>query len=235
MNMIRETTPDAAARRDQGRVYRSKAELKMREAVETWGRAKWPAARVVHELVMDRGTVRADVGFISPDHIAVVEIKSEYDDTSRLLHQAGMFRLAVPEVWIAAPHRHISDAKLIRYLMPSIGIALSDRDRSMGDLPDDFALDDVEPAEPFQPWPEACLSLLWVAELAIEARLHNVVHHHGKLSHATLVAAMLKLTWPEQIAAVCRQLRGREAFWRADPPIHDSHVPSAGTLARGTA
>lgn len=220
MTMIRETSPDAMARRETGRrVYRSDAELKMRDAVERWGRAKWPEARVCHELVMDRGTVRADVAFVSPAHIAVVEIKSEYDDTSRLLHQAGMFRLAVPEVWIAAPHRHTEDARLIRYLMPSIGIALSDRDRAIGPLPDDFMIEAVEPAEQFQPWPEACLSLLWVAELAIEARLANGVQHHGKLTHAALVAAMSRLTWPEQLAAVCRQLRSRQAFWRADAPI----------------
>ena len=51
---------------------------------------------------MGRGAVRADVAFITPNHIAVVEIKSDRDDTDRLLHQAGMFRAAVPELWIAS-------------------------------------------------------------------------------------------------------------------------------------
>jgi hypothetical protein len=220
--LIRETTPDAAARftsNDRRRSYRSEDELLMRDAVERWGRKRWPLARVVHELVMDRGTVRADVAFVSPAHLAVVEIKSQFDDTSRLLHQVGMFRLATPEVWIAAPHRHIEDAKLIRYLMPSIGIALSDRDRLHGALPDDFELDAVHEHEPFQPWPEACLALLWVEELRWEAEAARLVQGKGRHTHGSLLKALGTLRWPEQLAAVCRQLRGRPAFWKADPPI----------------
>ena len=220
MALIRKTTPDAVARRETARpIYRSDHELKMRDAVERWGRKKWPLARIVHELVMDRGTVRADMAFISPDHLVAVEIKSEYDNTTRLLHQGGMFRLAVPELWIASPHRHIADAELIRYLMPSIGVCLTDRDSLIGPLPSTFEIEDVHQAAPFMPWPEACLSLLWVAELAEEASRAKLIQTKSRLSHATLIRAMLKLTWPEQLSAVCRQLRSREAFWRADPPI----------------
>jgi hypothetical protein len=104
--MIRETTPDAQGNYAGKKrpIYRSDNELKIREAVEAWGRPRWPNARVVHELVMGRGAVRADVAFITPNHIAVVEIKSDRDDTDRLLHQAGMFRAAVPELWIASSH-----------------------------------------------------------------------------------------------------------------------------------
>lgn len=221
MSLIRETTPDAAAAQMSRRVYRSDAELKMRDAVERWGRTKWPDARVVHELVMDRGTVRADVAFVSTAHLVAIEIKSEYDDTSRLLHQAGMFRLAVPELWIACPNRHVDDAKLIRFLLPSIGVLLTDRDRRVGPLPDEFEIDEVEQAEPFQPWPASTLSLLWVTELLSEAMLARTWQGSGG-THAKLVNAMLKLTWPEQIAAVCRQLRRRKAFWRADDPITDA-------------
>lgn len=191
----------------------------MREAIEAWGRAKWPAARVVHELVMDRGSVRADMAFVSPDHLVAVEIKSEFDDTTRLLQQAGMFRLAVPELWIASPHRHTKDTDLIRYLMPSIGVALTDRDRQIGPLPAEFKVEDVHQAAPFQPWAEATLALLWRSELCAEAQRHNLVQNANRLTHAQLLSRMLRLTWPEQLAAVCRQLRGREAFWRSDPPV----------------
>jgi len=41
---------------------------------------------------------------------------------------------------------------------------------------------------------------------------------------------MLRLPWEEQLAAVCRQLRSRDAFWRADPPIHDT-TPGTPLLA----
>lgn len=162
------------------------------------------------------------VAFVSPDHLVAVEIKSEYDDTSRLMNQAGMFRLAVPELWIVAPHRHTKDVELIRYLMPSIGSALSDRDRPYGPLPSEFELEDIHPAAPFQPVPEACLSLLWVAELHAEASRARVIRGAARRSHGALVAAMLTLTWPEHLAAVCRQIRARNAFWRADPPIVES-------------
>lgn len=220
MGMIRETTPDAQARYHQSntrRIYRSQAELKMRDAVEVWGRAKWPDARVIHELVMDRGTVRADVAFVTPDHIAAVEIKSDHDDTHRLLHQAGMFRLAVPELWIASAHRHVKDAELIRYLMPSIGIALCDRVDSLGPTPD-IHLDIEREALRFNPWPEATLALLWVAELAEEAARFKL-GMPKRSTHDKLIKAMLKLDPADQMAAVCRQLRARSFGWRADPPI----------------
>jgi hypothetical protein len=220
MGMIRETTPDAQARYHQSntrRVYRSQGELKMREAVETWGRARWPDARVIHELVMDRGTVRADVAFVTVKHLAVVEIKSDHDDTHRLLHQAGMFRLAVPELWIASAHRHAKDAELIRYLMPTIGIALCDRADSPGPIPD-LRLYVEHEAQRFDPWPEATLSLLWVDELAAEA-VHFRLGMPKRSTYAKLVKAIMKLDPAEQMEAVCRQLRARNFGWRADPPI----------------
>jgi hypothetical protein len=226
--MLRETTPDAAARREDARriTYRSEDELKMRVAVETWGRAKWPKARVVHELVMDRGTVRADVAFISPNYLVAVEIKSEWDDTSRLLCQAGMFRLAASEVWLASPHRHIKDCEMIRYLMPSIGVALSDIDRDIGKLPDNFKIETVHDAAPFSPYPEATLCLLWVAELRAEAQHAGLIQGGKPPTHSKLVGMMLKLPVEDQIAAVCRQLRAREAFWRSDPPVNDAALKS---------
>jgi hypothetical protein len=37
--------------------------------------------------------------------------------------------------------------------------------------------------------------------------------------HARLVEAMLRLGPAERLAAVCRQMRARDALWRADPPV----------------
>jgi hypothetical protein len=56
-----------------------------------------------------------------------------------------------------------------------------------------------------------------------EAVRHRV--WQGKYgTSAKLVSALLKLSHHEQVAAVCRQLRGRDALWRADPPIRgDGH------------
>ena len=40
---------------------------------------------------------------IDAAHIAAFEVKGEYDETTRLLHQVGMYQLCVPEVWMVVP------------------------------------------------------------------------------------------------------------------------------------
>jgi hypothetical protein len=243
VTLYRETTEiDAAERPSRRMPYRSNAELAMRDAVERWGRARWPEARVVHEIVIDRGTVRADLAFVSPDHLVAVEIKSGFDDTSRLVHQAGMFRLAVPELWVCSATNHIDDAELLAYLIPTLGIAAhpgQPRPRH-ADLEPEKPFDLVErrAATRFEPVPRALLSLLWVAELTAEARRHLLLQGRGKPpTHASLVKAMETLSPDQQIRAVCRQLRGRAAFWRADPPIYEpgetplEAAPAAGLVA----
>lgn len=220
--LIRPTAPDEAAAGPKRPIYRSDHELALRGMVERWGRAKWPDARVCHELVMDRGTVRADLAFVSPDHLVAVEIKAPYDQTTRLLQQVGMFRLATPEVWICAAARHHSDADLVRYLLPSVGLLLTDMDRSVGAVPTDASLDEVCPADVVAPHPEAMLALLWVEELLAEALRHRLAQIRSGWTHAKLVKLLMRLDPEEQTAAVCRQLRARSAFWRADPPISDT-------------
>ena len=217
MAMITESSPENQVVKI-ARHYRSKQELALRDMIECWGRAKWPEARCVHELVMGRGSVRADMAFISPAHIAAVEIKSEYDDTSRLLVQAGTFRLAVPELWIVAPNKHIEDAELVRYLMPSIGLATPDRESMVGTFDAATKIVERQPSMLFAPAPKALLSVLLVAELAWEARHHRLLQGTKKTpTHGTLVSLLTALTPDEQVRSVCRQLRDREAFWRADP------------------
>src|SRR3990167_3909305 len=112
------TATEAATR--QG--YAARSELALRNALEEFCRARWPDARVVHEMVMGEGRVRADVVALAPAHIAAFEIKGEYDNTTRLLHQVGMYQLCVPEVWMVLPEKHIDDGRLIRHLIPSVGL-----------------------------------------------------------------------------------------------------------------
>lgn len=102
-------------------------EEQIRSAVEQWGRSRWPDARCCHELVVGRGSHRADLAFISPDNLVTVEIKSGYDSTHRLVEQVAMFRLASPETWIIVDPKHKRDAELVRYLLPSVGIATAAR------------------------------------------------------------------------------------------------------------
>ena len=104
---------------------RSADEIAIRDAVEAWGRERWPDARIFHELAVDRGTSRCDVAFVTPGHIASIEIKSAYDVTARLLQQVSLFRLATPEVWVVTASKHRRDVSLIRYLLPTVGVAVA--------------------------------------------------------------------------------------------------------------
>lgn len=199
------------------------AEECMRNGVELFFRERFPAARIVHELVMDRGSVRADVCAIGTDHIAAAEIKSEYDGSDRLINQIAMFRLATPELWLFVAHRHVRDAEIMAYLMPSLGYAIADEIETKkafneGRVP---AFSIKREATLFRPDPEALLSLLWVSELTCEAVTHRLITPSKKpAAHAWLVRLCVeKLTEAEAMAAVCRQLRARETEWRADPAV----------------
>lgn len=214
MSLVTETVPVDQAAPPQRR-YRSSDELEMRVAVERWGRSRWPGARQVHELVMNRGSVRADMAMIETDHFVSIEIKSEYDSTERLMNQSGMFRLASPELWLVVHQRHLRDTDMIRYLIPSIGVAQAVREKSYNGP---FEIQVIHEAQRYVPLPEAMLSLLWVAELhdeAVRRRLWS-----GKApTHAKLVKLLERLDLAEQTEAVCRQLRARAALWRADPCV----------------
>ena len=118
-------TAEQAAQRPENR-WNGKAaasELRLRNAVESFLRARFPDARLCHEMVMGERQVRADVVAVAPNHIAAVEVKGEADSVVRLLHQVGMYQLCVPEVWIiTSKGQHNRAAELIRYLMPSVGV-----------------------------------------------------------------------------------------------------------------
>lgn len=198
------------------------AEECMRNGVEAFLRQRRPAARIVHELVMDRGKVRADVCAIDIDHIVSVEIKSQYDVTERLINQAAMFRLATPELWLFCDERHERDCAILAYLMPSIGYATAGvneiaKASNQGRAP---VWQIRREAVTFRPDPEALLSLLWVAELTREAVAARVISPPGSKpwSHGQLVKRMLAaMTEAEIMVSVCAQLRRRNAEWRADP------------------
>jgi hypothetical protein len=141
-----------------------------------------------------------------------------------LVHQVALYRLAVPELWIVVANRHVKDAEIIRYLLPSVGLISIDGipDRYGRSNPIDRAamsVDVIAEAERFEPLPEALLQLCWVAELADEARHHRLIQGRANPVHSRLIEMMEKLTPAEQMASVCRQLRARQTLFRADPPI----------------
>src|ERR1700721_94867 len=77
MSIMRPTEPWSmtAEKAAQRTGFASRAELVLRNALETFCRERWPAARVVHEIVMGEGRVRADVAAIDTMHIAPFEAR----------------------------------------------------------------------------------------------------------------------------------------------------------------
>jgi hypothetical protein len=212
------TAEQAATRRG----YAGRAELALRNALEAFCRARWPEARICHEMVMGGQRVRADVVAIDPAHIAAFEVKGEYDDTTRLLHQVGMYQLCVPEVWMVVPvGRHADDARILRHLLPSVGLLVgSGQSKSNYYEFDgkDFGL--VVEAEPV-PRPvhtEMMLEMMWAGELVgMCDRLH--VSRPKKPTRKIMIANLLALPIAELQRECCTELRMRDALWRADKPM----------------
>lgn len=226
-------TADQAAQR-QG--YASRSELALRKAAESFCRERWPEARIVHEIVMGEGRVRADVAALGTSHIAALEIKGEYDNMTRMLHQVGMYQLCVPEVWMVVPYgKHADDCKLIRHLLPSVGLLIGNGTKVWEDGPRTKARDiehpefalvvDSEPV-PRQPVTKLMLEMCWAAELVgICDRTRTSVGKKATRPH--MIAALMDLGADVLQAEVCTALRSRDALWRADAPISATAHPSS--------
>lgn len=210
------------------RGYAGRSELALRNSLEAFCRGRWPEARICHEMVMGEGRVRADVVAIDHLHIAAFEVKGEYDDTTRLLHQVGMYQLCVPEVWMVVPvGRHAEDARILRHLLPSIGLLVgagqSQANHYVFDGKDFDLVVEAEPA-PRIVHPEMMLEMLWAAELrGVCDRLRIVVSKRP--TRPEMIKRLLELPLETLQQQVCIGLRSRDALWRADPPI------AAATLA----
>ena len=210
-------TAEKAAQRSG---YAARSELALRDALELFCRTRWPSARVVHEIVMGEGRVRADVAAIDTAHIAAFEVKGQYDDTTRLLHQVGMYQLCVPEVWMVVAAGHTADAKLIRHLLPSVGLLCGTGTISGNDIVfdgKDYGLRVEAEAVPRAPVPEMMLEMCWRDELiGICGRTRTSIGK--KPTRPEMVRALVDLPLSELQAEVCTALRARDALWRADAP-----------------
>lgn len=213
-------TADQAANR---RGYAGRAELALRNSLEAFARQRWPGARMCHEMVMGERKVRADMVAVDPAHIAAFEIKGEYDDTTRLLHQVGMYQLCVPEVWMVVPiGRHAEDARMLRYLLPSVGLLVgagtSAKNHYEFDGKDFGLVVEAEPS-PFKPLPEMMLEMMWRAELAGMCGRTRCYAVSQKTTRPNMIKALLELSADVLLRECCTELRMREALWRADAPI----------------
>lgn len=84
----------------------SPEEEELRQAVEAWMRQRWPAARIIHELVLDDGRVRIDLASVGDEELRLIEIKSAKDVLKRLPTQVRVAHRCAQEVWVAIDAKH---------------------------------------------------------------------------------------------------------------------------------
>jgi hypothetical protein len=185
---------------------RSSEELQMREHVEAWGRKRWPAARVFHELVV--GECRVDIAFICPNDLIGVEIKSSKDVLTRLDKQASVFGACFPEFWMAIAPKWVGHPDK-PWFHNEIVVG------EEGIVPDRFYHRASRNKAPYN----AMLGLLWADEArAIAARKGCLAGKRTPLQ-TVMPELALRLTGAEILAEVCRELRGRGTKFKADAPI----------------
>ena len=206
--------------------FRANAELALRNAMEGFARQRWPNARICHEMMMGERKVRADMVAIDTAHIAAFEVKGDYDNTTRLLHQVGMYQLCVPEVWMVVPVGHAKDARLIRYLLPSVGLLVGagqSKKHSYEFDGKDFGLVvEAEPG-PFKPVPEMALEMMWRNALAAICDRTRCYAVSAKSTRPNMIKALLALSFAQLQREICTELRARDALWRADKPVRKNN------------
>lgn len=198
---------------------RSSEELAMRDHVETWGRGRWPDARVFHELVI--GECRLDMAFIRPKDLIGVEIKSSKDVLTRLEKQKQIFGQCLPEFWLAiAPKWRDSPDK--PYFRNEIVVGENGVEPSLYGGWQPFRNSGVY---------SAMLELLWADEARSIAARKGCLSGKYVPRHTVIPELALHLTGAEILEEVCRELRGRSTKFKADAPIRDE---ASRRLARTT-
>lgn len=185
---------------------RSSEELEMRDHIETWGRARWPDARVFHELVISE--CRVDIAFIRPNDLIGVEIKSSKDVLTRLEKQVRVFHDHIPEFWVAIAEKW-KDHPDKPYCYNEIVVG------AQGVVPSQFYHRPHRNKLVY----DAMLRLLWADEARSIAVRKGCVSGKRVPLHTVLPELALRLTGSEILEEVCRELRGRPTRFKADEPI----------------
>ena len=188
---------------------RSSEEFAMRKAITKWGRKRWLDARVVHELVVGN-TKRIDMAFIGPDYLVGVEIKSSKDTLDRLEDQLKCFSACVPLTILAiAPKWKQNVGQWVN--VETLVVDPSGEEPVRGCQ--HFRYDRVITVP--------LLYHLWARELRnVAARLRISTSQRATMRQ-NIADIARRATGDEIVREVCRELRARDAF-----PKADCHPPS---------
>ena len=203
---------------------RSSEEFEMRRVIDAWGRARWPDARVVHELVVNSER-RIDMAFIGSDYLVGVEIKSSRDVMDRLKDQMTVFRRHLPLVIVAVAPKW---EKEMHHLSYSDNFVVD----PAADVPvrgHSYYRQNLSVTVPL-------LSLLWAQELRnIVVRLAIPSSTKATMVH-NIAAIAQHATGAQIVHEVCTELRARDAFPKnkthppSDPPIGRAYRHPAATV-----
>jgi hypothetical protein len=195
---------------------RSSEELAMRAAVAEWGRARWPDARVIHELVT--GQCRIDMAFVRPADLIGVEIKSSRDVLDRLDKQMAEFHRTIPVLWLAYAPKW-SDHVRSHYSAATANRLQVDVSPETGPKVGDAWEIHHKGVRNWRVY-SGMLELLWADETRAVATRKRVSHAKRAPQYTLMPELARLLTGQEIIEEVCRELRGRAAFAAgSDAPV----------------
>lgn len=211
----------------------------MRDLIVPRLRARWPGARIIHELPLRYSTNRIDLAAVTPREIVSVEIKSGRDVVDRLEAQLRAFLPISSRVIVAlAPKWNMAlPDKKVEFTHPKMGDVTSwSKSRTecqeiihrVGGETETWTVDadtgDVEITDQSyrdnKPWLVKMLDMLHVAELVGIARRYRCWQGNRPVHLDLRNACADLMTGNEVVSAVCGALRARDAFAaESDPPI----------------
>lgn len=198
---------------DQERAIRADTVTRIRQL--------WPDARVIHELNVEKGVVRADIAAVTRDQLFLFEVKSERDKLHRLSKQIQHFHPVCHGLVVVAHEKWCGRAAELGY--PNCDVGKIIRHHSAGTLwqwpePEGRYFRHWDrPPTLTTPWHHRMLRLLWTDELRAVAKDVGVTATARAPGYqlANLIAAQVPGAKIE--AAVCAALRARAFAWADEP------------------
>lgn len=184
----------------------------MRVAAEDWLRKRLPRARIVHELVLERGKNRIDLAAVGETSLHLVEIKSVKDVLTRLDSQIRAACDVTPNVWVLVDESKVEAAKAARHDIESawpyvVGLLIWRGGKIV------MECEAGSVYRTYLPDPRAVARLMWCDEL------REIFGFDVRHSHEVMVGETVRWSGLEAIQrAACASI-GRRVFPRADDPF----------------
>lgn len=199
---------------DQEREIRADTVARIRELL--------PEARVIHELNVEQGAVRADIAAVTASNLYLFEIKSERDKLHRLSRQVQHFHPVCHGLIVVAHEKWCGRAAELGY--PNCDVAKILAHHGAGTVwqwPEPtrtWGRSWSLPPTLTTPWHHRMLLLLWTDELRAVAKDVGVAATARSPGYRLATDIAAQVPGEEIEKAVCKTLRSRSFAW-ADEPV----------------